>query len=527
MGVMRLYAAIACLCLLMLLAGCGSGAMLDGAAPQTDSSITAAADAAEVAAAAIETAESADIPGIPLDTEGDATRDVSELSGLTVLGKDYILQKNSSVSGDSLVIGGDDARLAFGMYKIGGLGDQRPVSLNVECIPEALDQPYFVGVADYTAGRWHWFGPLNLPEFELDLAGVRHQFVTQLGNMYFLVLTHEGNSATHLKSTLVVGDGPGDGLPGCPHHLIASDGQFPGAVQLEWLGGAGNAGYEIWRKPVFGGGEWQRIGFSMQTNFRDAPLPDWKMFFYRVRSVNPNGESCFSNIDTGFAGGGREPGLIHGSITTPGGEPLGGIPVRLTGAGEELMRRTNEEGKFAFRDLPPGRYLVAPFKPGLTFLPRYHSVNLWERPVAEASFQALRDEIFHRAWGFVFTPAPGDGGDPVDGPRGDGVVPLPNVEVVLRNVADPTRRIVVRTNADGFYLFEDIPFGVWMLTPVSPAFNFIPGPQQITINGMNRPDRHDFIGLPKPPLPGGGGGDDGGGAGDNGDGEGDGDPNAP
>jgi hypothetical protein len=444
------------------------------------------------------------LPEIPLDT-GEPDKSSSAAEGLgtsMVLGCDYLQMQGSYVEETALVIGGaaSDATggdgtaepgrpPAYGLYKIAGLLGQRPLSLNIECIPQNLGDNYYVGVADYTEGVWRWFGPCNLPEFELDLRGVNHQLVTHLGNMYFILVCAPDNVATHYRSTVIAGTPDPDGMPGFPHHLVASDGQFPEAVGLSWVAGGGAARYQVFRRDARPESEWEMIGATEDTKYKDAPLPDYKLFFYRVRSMNAAGESCWSNMDSGFAGGGADPCVIKGDITTVNGEPVGGIKVGLVGFGEHMLRVTNEDGRFYFGDLPPGRYIAAPYHADLDFFPRYHAVDLTEEKLADIHFNAVPSAVFHRVWGFAFTFADEDTG-------GGRFEPMAGVEISCRPVGQPGEPWTAETNEHGFWIIEELPEGIYLATAREEGFSFFPPVHEVVINNYNPPDRCDFLGHP-------------------------------
>jgi len=257
------------------------------------------------------------LPGIPIDA---GPRTESALPGdgsATVLGKDYLTEQNGTVDGDALFLdapaGDGEGHAAYGLYKLSGLSGKSAHSLMVECAPGLEDQ-YFVGVADYTEGRWVWFGPTELPEFEIDLTGENHRFIAQLGNFYFIVVCHNGNSATHFQSTLFYGDDTGH-APGMPTELVASDGTHNDGVALHWNAGAGAAYYEIFRRTDGQEGEFVKIGASEVTEFFDGTAAPGVVYLYKVRSVNEHGSSSFSNVDSGFAaeGGGDDwcPSGLH------------------------------------------------------------------------------------------------------------------------------------------------------------------------------------------------------------------------
>lgn len=483
---------------LLWAAACGSaGSVLEESAldPSSEAAVTAAGSGGF-----------SGLPGIPLDTADD--RAAAEAAGdpagppppeqgqAVVLGKDYLQMALGVVEGDSLVLSSPAAEeettgglpeLAYGLYKVPGMLGRRPLSLNIECTPAGLGQNYFVGMADYTNSKWHWFGPINLPEFQLDLRNINRQWVTNLGNAYFIIVCPPGMGATHAKTTVVYGmPQPGD-PPGFPYKLVATDGQLAEKVGLSWTGGQGVSSYQIFRKPARHQAEWTLLGETAETHFVDQPLPDYKLFYYRVRSVNANGNSAWSNVDSGFAGGGEDPCIIKGEVATINGEPVPGVRVALVGCGEEAMRLTGPDGKFFFGDLPPGQYIVAPFKPEFDFAPQYAVADLTAARLADLHFNALPEAPFHRIWGFVYEYQ-------ADAELGSRLSPMAGVTVQAKLIGNPDSLVTVESNADGFYHFEDLPEGIYAVRAVLDGYGFLPQFHEVVVNGHNRPDRRDFIG---------------------------------
>jgi len=466
------------------------------------------------------------LPSIPLDSSADRASSAaapgdpgapppSEEGSIIVLGKDYMQMAYGTVQGAALLLespaapaegdaSGSTPDLAYALYKVPGLLGKRPLSLNIECTPGGLGRHYFVGVADYTNAKWHWSGPVSLPEFQLDLRGINRQWITNLGNAYFILVCPAGMSATHLQTTVSYGAPlPGD-PPGFPYHLVASDGQLAEAIGLHWDGAEGVAGYEVFRKPARADTSWEKIAQTTETHYVDQPRPDYKLFFYRVRSVNSIGRSAWSNVDSGFAGGGEDPCVICGEVARINGNPVGGVRVMLAGMGEEALRVTGPDGKFRFGDLPPGRYLVVPFKPELDFAPQYAVADLRDKKLEELHFNAIPEAPFHRIWGFAYEYVPAtEGGVPE-------LLPMAGLIIEARKTDQPDTPITVQTNEDGFYHFEDLPEGVYLVHAVKDGYGFFPPVHEVVVTGMNRPDRRDFIGHPLPADGGGGGTDPGG-----------------
>lgn len=260
-----------------------------------------------------------DIPPIPLDfgkgsSEGEG--EGGDSGSLSVLGSDFILENGASLDGSSAVLHvGDDAGMpAFAMYRFSGLLGTRPLSLNVECLPGSLDDRYYVGVADYTNYTWRWFGPSELPEFPINLGEQDWSFISNLGNMYFVIAVQPGMVATHSQSTLLFGPNEPPSFPGSPTELVASDGEFTEGVALSWNAAHGAEWYRILRRvqahqgPNGGDGEpgadFGFIGESVEPAYFDETAALGVIYEYKVQARNHSGMSSFSNIDSGYAGEG-------------------------------------------------------------------------------------------------------------------------------------------------------------------------------------------------------------------------------
>lgn len=409
------------------------------------------------------------IPPVPIDGE-QSTSQVAD-GDFVVLGKDAMDYSQCEISGDAMIINpgaaaasNPDGIPAWALYRVSGLRGLEPQSLNVECRPAGFGHQYSVAVADYTTLEWFWFGPTSLPELEADLTMEGHRFVTNIGNLYFLVVCGGANTATHYQSTVVTGTGGGQDPPGAPARLVASKGEFADGVALTWLPGEGADYYEVWRKasnivtfdgngdpagwpgdpdrppgdPNFAPIEWEQIARAEATEYFDATALPGIIYMYKARSVNDVGVSAFSNIDEGW---------VFFEIPPPPPPAFEGIHGYVFGG----FWRDDDNT----------------FDPGTD--PR------WDDP-----------------------DYPPDPGLPPDGTWPD-LIPLEGATLTIAHAnADGTRDgpvFTTQTNADGFYQFLGIPPGVYIIFAELEGW-FFPEIYTFEVVVVDQSQQFDFIGCP-------------------------------
>jgi hypothetical protein len=500
------------LALALLAAACGGGAgtsaPADGAALTADNNSSAGGTTAgsTTGSATVDAANPfSGLPSIPYDDDVRAAADANTPQpppNVVVLGKDFLQAQNDTVDGDAVVLTsgaaappgqGGGANLAYALYKVPGLSGGRPTALDIECLPGQFGQGYFVGVANYTQGKWAWFGPVTVPEFELDLSQNNHRFVTDLGNMYFILVCPPDTSVTHSQTTVLVGADGGQIPPGQAYGLTASDGQFDHKVAVDWHAGPGAQQYAVWRRPAFAGSQWQLLNTVRGTHYDDTPLPDFRLFYYRVQAINANGPADFSNPDSGYAGL-QAPGDIAGTITGGDGTPLPGVPVMLAGYGDDLLRVTGPDGHFLFKDLPPSHYFVAPVGRDVDFDPPFAAGDLTSNQHVILNFTGTKSgDSKGLVWGFVMTPNTNPDG------TGDDLLPLAGVTVTLSGGANAGGSSqTATTDEHGFYKFAGLDAGPYRVAPALDGYNFIPPQQGVLLGPGNTRERACFIGLVPP-----------------------------
>ncbi|MBN2081606.1 hypothetical protein JW859_05280 [bacterium] len=365
-----------------VLAGCGGGSTVtpDPGDTNNDPVITGTWEGT-AATSAVDDPGFAGVPDIPFDTMTTSRAASQDNTQLELLGSDFLQQLNATVAGTTLVlnapstpVGGFD--IAFGLYRFQGLTEVTPEWLNVECLPASFGQQYYVAIADYTLGDWRWFGPVTFPEFQLDLSDLNHHIVTELGNMYFVVVCESGNSATISRSVLTVGAGGGedpDLLPGVPHGLIATDGVYDEYVVIEWDNGADADHYELWRK-CGEDGEWDDLAIVEGNRYEDHAVTPGQLYWYKARSVNEHGTSGWSNHDSGYAGElGEDPGVgTPFDLQATDGEFVDKIFIWWEIEGNydyfELWRKQGEDGEWGkYTEVEDLEYLDLEVTPGVYY----------------------------------------------------------------------------------------------------------------------------------------------------------------
>lgn len=502
------------LALSLLLGACGGSSSRPSEDPQ--STLTPAQWAAMSHGDA---APASGMPAFPSDAS--LGRSISAAGGNPVLGSQYLLMANSTVEGTALRINtgaGDPANgggadggfdsLGWAMYGIGGLSGQRALSLNVECLPGSLDQEYYVGVADFTHTCWDWSGPVNIPEYQFDLSGSNSQYISALGNLYFVIVCWGDSSALHSQSTVVTGEGGGS-LPGAPRNLDASDGLFPDGVMLSWEPGAGAVAYEVQRSSSNGGqgdpnggGGWESIGQTVDSNFFDTSMAPGVVFAYRVRGTNSAGFSGWSNEDTGFSGDQPPPygdyplqGTVYtGDPATNEIVPMPGVVITVQNADGTIAAtaQTDATGYYYFPQLPFGGFVAVASLDGWNFDPQSAYFQLGpDCPAAWIDFYAFQGDggggggggTEMGVYGNVFASDSSD-------PNGQ-LIPIPGATLTVSN--DGGVAFTATTDEQGFYQFLGLEPGVYVISASKDGYAF---DDSYTFQwGDNVPDmRFDFYG---------------------------------
>jgi hypothetical protein len=454
---------------------------------------------------------------------------------------------------------GQDLRAAFGMYKASAGIGRRPTSLTVECLPGSPQQQYFVALADYTKLQWQFFGPSSIPEFQINLTGPGNRFVSQLGNVYFLVLCFNDNTALHSQTTLIFGADTGGGMPGCPFGLRASDGEFHNRVELVWQPGCDCNHFQIFRRALFenhndapdgggdpgdggdpngggdppadgsapppgdgtnppppGGGDdpdavWRLIGRTDGNHFADFDIFPGRRYEYRVRALNAQGTSGWSNIDIGWAKPRIFSGQIRG-IVLKDGQGIGGVDLMLLGAGPRPLHfMSGPNGDWGFNNLPPLNYIVIAQHPKLEFEPEFRMIDLRLGESEEIIFRAKDAVHFGRVWGFTY------GWDPIRDDGTGGLRLLSNVEVGVKPKDAPEDApfmLVTHSNEIGRYEFHGLAPGEYVERAMKPGLSFFPERRPFRLDGVQLPPVFNFFGWRNwmdapPPADGGGEGGSG------------------
>jgi hypothetical protein len=448
-----------------------------------------------------------------------------------ILGADFFAQwsgevQDTAINLDPALEEQDELPAAFAVYQVDGIGGRRPLQLNVEGAIGGEGEEYYVGIADYTQARWQWFGPNVDPVASIDLRGRHQRYVSRAGNMYFIVVAHEGSSVLVAQSTVTIGANmPGD-HPGCPVRLEASDGTAADSIEVNWMAGEGTVSFELFRAAQPQPGqrpEWTSLAETAEQSYTDTDVIPDQVYLYRVQATNEAGRSCMSNVDHGFAGEAPPPPPqyeIGGRVVQQGTENgVPGVVVALLGAPhdpnqqgpDELTFTTAGNGEFGFPHLPAGMYIVVPQNPGLEFEPAFLAVGVNdEHPHPMLRFEARPAEHTHAVWGFVYT---------MGGPEAPGLHPMANVPVAVKNIHAQNPPQQVQTGEMGFFMLGELQNGDYDVRPLGPpdgSVQFFPANRMAHIDGEHMTPGLFFRGQGPPPGDGGGGGNGDGGGGPDG-----------
>jgi len=437
----------------------------------------------------------AELPSIPYEIADVPREPSTEGSGsLVILGKDYWeWMLHGTIIEDSLLLeapleGGEEPPIAYAMYRVTELAGKRPTSMNLECVPRTFDHEYYLGIANYTEGNWEWFGPIRIPEYSVDLSDKYDRYITELGNLYFILVCHAGNDARHDQTTILFEDDPG-GLPGAPREMWASDGSYEDKVRVEWVAGAEAEYYELWRKVDGEECDWYKIAEPDGVEYNDFEVDAGQVYLYKARSVNTAGFSSFSNIDSGYAAGATGNCVIEGTVWNGEEGRWPGVTIYLLGRPEVLETITDEYGAFRFGDLPQGHYIVVAYHHELDFDPWHVAFELCgEEWFREVDFWGYPTENPNHIRGYLYNYHESEGFWAINGAGVD----------LDRHEGEGHWETT--SNELGFFHFLEMPVGIYLITPSFEAWGheweFDPEVHDANVNGETLPDILFFRGAP-------------------------------
>jgi len=152
---------------------------------------------------------------------------------------------------------------------------------------------------------------------------------------------------------------------------------------------------------------------------------------------------------------------ISGNVVSSKGFPVKDATITLSGDAPGVTT-TDANGDFSFSDLSNGSYIVTPLKGSIDFTPSDRSVTLSCADVTDENFTAIVCSIS----GKILT-ASG--------------VAVPGVTVMMSGSGSAQ----AITDANGAYVFTDVPSGSYILTPSRGAATFTPAYRNVTVSGAN------------------------------------------
>jgi predicted AAA+ superfamily ATPase len=164
---------------------------------------------------------------------------------------------------------------------------------------------------------------------------------------------------------------------------------------------------------------------------------------------------------------------IAGHVLDEGNVPLSGVTVRLSPGGQAVT--TGVDGEFAFDNLSPGTYTLAPSKAGYTFSPSSRSIGLVGEDVVGLEFvgsEVVGPPVTYELRGRVQT---------------DEGLPLSHVRLAI----DPPVAGDVTSDGQGEYLFRGLQEGTYRVRPEKAGYGF--KPEELSVAVVGDLSGQDFI----------------------------------
>jgi fibronectin type 3 domain-containing protein len=155
----------------------------------------------------------------------------------------------------------------------------------------------------------------------------------------------------------------------CPTELSASDGTYDWKVYVTW-NGSPSTEYKLWRKQD-GMGSFAVLAEVNGTSYADESATPGVHYIYKVSTLR-EGESCYSNTDSGYRSAGNQQEDCPGELSASDG--LYAEKVKLhwagnAGLGYDIYRRVDGENEFQHIGFVTGlSYYDMTAEPGVTYI---------------------------------------------------------------------------------------------------------------------------------------------------------------
>ena len=168
---------------------------------------------------------------------------------------------------------------------------------------------------------------------------------------------------------------------------------------------------------------------------------------------------------------------IKGTVTTPGGAPIGDVQIRVTGDSGLILTTTAADGTYTVNGLTGGRdYTVTPSKGGFVFTPANRVFTNLSANQENANFVGATAQAFNIRGTITTT----------------GGAALADVQV--RVTSDGSSDILVTTDGDGLYVVNGLTGGRdYTVTPSKGGFVFTPANRVFTNLSANQ-ENANFVG---------------------------------